>query len=66
MMTAGKTEDKITLEGVRKIRRSGGSSVVTIPQHMLAATHFEESDDVKLEADANGDEIVITHAQDDE
>jgi hypothetical protein len=33
---------------------------------MLAATHFDEGDDVDLSADANGAEIVITPKQEDE
>ena len=64
MMTAGQTEDKITLQRVRRLRRSGNSSVLTIPKDMLEVTHFSEGDDVELAAEANGDEIVIRPSTD--
>lgn len=52
------------LEGYRKLRISGSSTVLTIPQEMLDAVGFEEGDQIRLSADFQGDEIRLRKAGD--
>ena len=54
------------LDGHRKLRESGSSVVLTIPQDMLDAVGFEPGDQIHLSADFQGDEIRLRKADADE
>lgn len=51
-------EDK-EVRARRKLRKSGGSTVVTIPPEMLDLLDFELGDNVELEAEIFGDEMRL-------
>lgn len=45
---------------VRKIYRSGNSTVLALPKEMLDALRLHEGEDVSVELDADRQQIVIT------
>jgi antitoxin MazE len=45
---------------VRKIYRSGNSTVLALPKEMLDALRLHEGEDVSVEFDADRQQIVIT------
>jgi len=51
--------DKQEVRAKRALRRSGGSTVVTIPPEMVDLLDIELGDDVELEAEMFGDEIRL-------
>ncbi|WP_226043442.1 hypothetical protein [Natrinema sp. DC36] len=66
-MSRGTNEaaDKICRE--RPIRSGGGgTSVITIPPIIFEFTEFGEEDEIELEADIGGDEIVLRRPDTDE
>ena len=48
-----------TITGVRKLRQSGNSTVLTIPQEVLDAVGFESGERVAITAEMQGDSITI-------
>lgn len=47
---------------VRKIFKTGNSTVVSLPKEMLDALHLTEGEEVSVELDAKHGRIVITPA----
>jgi len=56
--------DEEVMRATRKLRKSGGSIVVSIPPTMLQSVEFEEDDELLLEADWKGDEIRLRKVED--
>lgn len=52
-------QDSQTITAIRQLRKSGGSTVVTIPPEMLDLTELEAGDGAELKAEFFGDEIRL-------
>ena len=61
-MTPDTTVDKI--EWTRKLRRSGGSIVVTIPPELVDASAFEVGESVRLSTGLSDDPLTIIPSSD--
>lgn len=59
MMSDGPDGVAKKIERKRPIRSGGGSSVITIPPIVFEFTEFGKDDEVELEADIGGDEIIL-------
>ena len=55
-----------TVTGVRKVRESGNSVVLTIPSEVLDAVGILPGDKVSISAKLNGEEVTIRPVEDDE
>jgi len=47
------------VRAARKLRRSGGSTVITVPPEMVDLVDLEHGDQLELEAEWSGDEIRL-------
>lgn len=55
--------DEGVMRATRKLRISGGSTVISFPPEMLQSVGFEEGDELLLEADWGGDEIRLRRVE---
>jgi len=51
--------DEGVMRASRALRKSGGSTVVSLPPEMLQSVGFGEGDELLIEADWGGDEIRL-------
>ena len=47
------------VRAARKLRRSGGSTVITVPPEMVDLVDLEHGDQLELEAEWSGEEIRL-------
>lgn len=53
-----------TVTATRKLRQSGGSTVLTIPPEVMDAMELEEGDDLVMQADYKDGEIRLRKSED--
>jgi len=54
-----------TVTATRRLRPSGGSTVLTIPPEVMSALGLEEGDDIVMVADRDAGEIRLQHSDSD-